>query len=54
MTRKKTSAGGFYSYISHGLGRQLGIGTGYGAVVAYSVFEAVAGRRVRVLREPSR
>ncbi len=40
MTRKKTSAGGFYSYISHGLGRQLGIGTGYGAVVAYSVFEA--------------
>ena len=40
MTRKKTSAGGFYSYISHGLGRELGIGTGYGAVVAYSVFEA--------------
>src|ERR1700722_18948833 len=40
MTRKKTSAGGFYSYISHGLGRTLGIGTGYGAVVAYSVFEA--------------
>ncbi|HEX3492371.1 MAG TPA: APC family permease [Streptosporangiaceae bacterium] len=40
MARKKTSAGGFYSYISHGLGRELGIGTGYGAVVAYSVFEA--------------
>src|SRR6202034_672854 len=40
MARKTTSAGGFYSYISHGLGREIGIGTGYGAVVAYSVFEA--------------
>jgi amino acid transporter len=40
MARKKTTAGGFYSYISHGLGRELGIGTGYGSVVAYSVFEA--------------
>jgi amino acid transporter len=40
MARKKTTAGGFYSYISHGLGRELGFGTGFGAVVAYSVFEA--------------
>jgi amino acid transporter len=40
MARQKTTAGGFYSYISHGLGRELGIGTGYGSVVAYSVFEA--------------
>ncbi len=40
MARKKTTAGGFYSYISHGLGRELGMGTGYGSVVAYSVFEA--------------
>src|SRR6516225_2532119 len=40
MARKKTTAGGFYSYISHGLGREIGLGTGYGAVVAYSVFEA--------------
>src|SRR5215470_7573288 len=40
MVRKKTTAGGFYSYISHGLGRELGIGTGFGSVVAYSVFEA--------------
>src|ERR1700733_8607384 len=40
MARKKTTAGGFYSYISHGLGRELGIGTGFGAVLAYSVFEA--------------
>jgi amino acid transporter len=40
MARKKTTTGGFYSYISHGLGREIGIGTGYGSVVAYSVFEA--------------
>jgi amino acid transporter len=40
MAKKKTTAGGFYSYISHGLGRELGIGTGYASVVAYSVFEA--------------
>ena len=40
MVRKKTTAGGFYSYISHGLGREIGIGTGFGTVVAYSVFEA--------------
>lgn len=40
MARKKTTTGGFYSYISHGLGRELGLGTGYAAVVAYSVFEA--------------
>jgi amino acid transporter len=40
MARKKTTAGGFYSYISHGLGRELGIGTGFGSVLAYSVFEA--------------
>ncbi len=40
MSRKVTTAGGFYSYISHGLGRELGLGSGFGAVVAYSVFEA--------------
>src|SRR6266699_764713 len=40
MARVKTTAGGFYSYISHGLGREVGIGAGYGALVAYSVFEA--------------
>ncbi len=40
MARKKTTAGGFYSYISHGLGREIGIGTGFGALLAYSVFEA--------------
>jgi amino acid transporter len=40
MARKKTTAGGFYSYISFGLGREIGIGTGFGSVLAYSVFEA--------------
>jgi amino acid transporter len=40
MARKKTTAAGFYSYISHGLGREIGIGTGFGSVLAYSVFEA--------------
>lgn len=40
MARKKTTAGGFYSYISHGLGRELGMGTGFGSVIAYSLFEA--------------
>src|SRR2546426_5654175 len=40
MARKKTTAGGFYSFISHGLGRELGMATGLASVVAYSVFEA--------------
>src|SRR6202049_2699341 len=40
MSRKVTTAGGFYLYIHHGLGRELGLGTGFAAVVAYSVFEA--------------
>jgi amino acid transporter len=40
MARQKTTAGGFYSYISYGLGREVGIGAGYGSVLAYSVFEA--------------
>ncbi len=40
MSRKKTTAGGFYSYISHGLGREIGFGAGFGTLVAYGVFEA--------------
>lgn len=39
MARKVTTAGGFYSFISHGLGRELGMATGFSMVVAYSVFE---------------
>ena len=40
MARKVTTVGGFYSFISHGLGRELGMALGLGSVVAYSVFEA--------------
>ena len=40
MARKVTAAGGFYSFISHGLGRELGLATGISLVAAYSVFEA--------------
>jgi amino acid transporter len=40
MSRKKTTTGGFYSYISHGLGREIGFGAGFGSMVAYGVFEA--------------
>src|SRR5262249_48621460 len=40
MARKVTAVGGFYSFISHGLGRELGMALGFGSVVAYSVFEA--------------
>ena len=40
MAGKVTAVGGFYSFISHGLGRELGMGFGFGSVVAYSVFEA--------------
>jgi amino acid transporter len=40
MAQKITATGGFYSFISHGLGRELGIGAAFTSVVAYSVFEA--------------
>ncbi len=40
MASKVTAVGGFYSFISHGLGRELGMAFGFGSVVAYSVFEA--------------
>jgi amino acid transporter len=40
MARKVTAAGGFYSFISHGLSRELGMAAGLSMVVAYSVFEA--------------
>jgi amino acid transporter len=40
MSRRVTAAGGFYSFISHGLGRELGMASGLSAFVAYCVFEA--------------
>ncbi|MGH6891499.1 MAG: APC family permease [Dongiaceae bacterium] len=39
MARKVTAVGGFYSFISHGLGRPLGMALGFGSIVAYCVFE---------------
>src|SRR5438874_6523318 len=39
MARKVTTAGGFYSFISHGLNRELGMAAGFSMVAAYSVFE---------------
>ena len=39
MSRKVTAAGGFYSFISHGLNRELGMASGFTMVAAYSVFE---------------
>jgi len=39
MSRKVTAAGGFYSFISHGLNRELGMASGFAMVAAYSVFE---------------
>jgi amino acid transporter len=32
MARKITAAGGFYSFISHGLGRELGMGFAFASV----------------------
>ncbi|MET8701753.1 APC family permease [Kitasatospora sp. NPDC004723] len=40
MARHITAAGAFYGYISHGLGRVLGMASGLLAVLAYIVFEA--------------
>src|SRR5436853_6065034 len=39
MSRKVPTAGGFYSFISHGLNRELGMASGFAMVAAYSVFE---------------
>ncbi|MBP2327853.1 amino acid transporter [Kibdelosporangium banguiense] len=40
MARRITSAGAFYGFISHGLGRVIGLASGLLAVLAYIVFEA--------------
>jgi len=40
MVRRYTSAGGFYSFISYGLGRPLGMAAGWSSMAAYSLFEA--------------
>jgi amino acid transporter len=39
MARKIRAAGGFYSFISHGLGREVGLAAGICGALAYSLFE---------------
>ena len=39
MARHIRAAGGFYSFISHGLGRELGLIAGICGALAYSLFE---------------
>jgi amino acid transporter len=39
MAKKLTAAGGFYSFISHGLGRPLGLAAGLSSVVGYLCVE---------------
>jgi amino acid transporter len=40
MARYVTSTGAFYGFISHGLGRVLGLGSGFMVTFSYTVFEA--------------
>jgi amino acid transporter len=40
MARHVTATGAFYGFISHGLGRVVGLGAGYMVTFAYTVFEA--------------
>jgi amino acid transporter len=39
MAKKVTAVGGFYAFISRGLGRPAGLALGFGSIVAYCVFE---------------
>src|ERR1700674_3500818 len=50
MAGKVSAVGGFYSFISHGLGRELGMGFGFGSVFAYSMFEISLGGGLAFLR----
>ncbi len=40
MSKHITATGAFYGYISHGLGRIVGLGAGFLTALAYMVFEA--------------
>jgi len=39
MAKKMRAAGGFYTFISHGLGRELGMAAGITGALAYALFE---------------
>jgi amino acid transporter len=40
MCKKVRAAGGMYTFVSHGLGRELGFMSGFSLLVAYTVFSA--------------
>jgi amino acid transporter len=40
MTRRVTSAGGFYSFVSHGFGQTLGLGTASVITFSYTILTA--------------
>jgi amino acid transporter len=40
MARRVSTVGGFYSFISQGLGREIGMSAGFASFVCYSLFEA--------------
>lgn len=40
MATRVSSVGGFYSFISQGLGREIGMSAGFTSFVCYSIFEA--------------
>ena len=39
MASKMRAAGGFYTFISHGLGRELGLAAGITGALSYALFE---------------
>ena len=40
MASRVSSVGGFYSFISQGLGREVGMSAGIASLACYSIFEA--------------
>ena len=51
MARKVSAVGGFYSFISQGLGREAGMSAGLASLASYSVFEASLYGPLRLLRQ---
>ncbi len=51
MTKRVTSAGGFYSFVSHGFGQTLGLGTATGGDVLLHDPDRVDRRDLRLLHE---
>ncbi|OBF13726.1 hypothetical protein A5727_16865 [Mycobacterium sp. ACS4331] len=51
MSRKVTNAGAFYAYIAKGIGRPLGVGSGYVALVSYTAVTVGVAALLGVLAE---